>query len=171
MCNCCAKSWVAASTHPHKELTAIVNLERQGFDAYCPMVRRRTRHARRLREVLRPLFPGYVFIDFDPERDRWRPIGSTIGVRSLIRFGSQVGVLPEGFVEGLRAREELGAITSPACLDSYAPGEVVRLIDGPLEGLIATVLSSDDRNRLMVLMQMLKRSVKVTVATRFVVPA
>ena len=34
-------AWVVANTHPHKEPAAINNLLRQGFEAYCPMVRKR----------------------------------------------------------------------------------------------------------------------------------
>ena len=105
------QSWVAASTHPHKEPTAISNLLRQGFEAYCPMVRRRWRHARKVQEVLRPLFPGYVFVAVDPSQHRWRPILSTVGVRTLVRFGDSLGLLPHGFVESLRSYEVEGAVS------------------------------------------------------------
>ena len=164
-------TWVAASTHVHKESVAITNLERQGFDAYCPMIRRRVRHARRLRDVMRPLFPGYVFVRLDLDRDQWRPIMSTIGVRQLIRFGDRLGALPATFVESLLAREQDGAITLPKAKDAYVPGEKVRLREGPFEGLIATVLAGSDRERLFVLMDMLKRGVRVRVAIEDVVPA
>jgi transcriptional antiterminator RfaH len=121
--------------------------------------------------VLRPLFPGYVFIHIDPERDRWRPILSTIGVRTIIRFGETIGALPESFVDSLRAREEDGAIPVPRPREYYSPGQKVLLREGPLDGLIATVLLADDKERLLVLMQILKRSVRVSVPVDSVVPA
>lgn len=164
-------TWVAASTHAHKEPLAITNLERQGFHAYCPMVKRRVRHARKLREVLRPLFPGYVFIRIDLNRDQWRPIMSTIGVRNLIRFGDRLGVLPAAFVESLLARESDGAITLLPAKTEYRPGEKVRLREGPFEGLVATVLTASDCDRLLLLMDLLKRSVRVKVSIEDVIPA
>lgn len=165
------RRWVAASTHAHKECAAIANLERQGFRAYCPMVRRRIRHARRLQEVMRPLFPGYVFIRLDPEHERWRPILSTVGVRQLVRFGDRLGILPERFVEGLLAREVEGIVPMPRPRDGYDAGEKVRLREGPFDGVIATVLTCDDRERLLVLMDILKRSVRIKVSLDSVVPA
>jgi transcription elongation factor/antiterminator RfaH len=165
------QSWVAAGTHPHKEPTAIANLMRQGFEAYCPMVRKRWRHARKVREVLRPLFPGYVFIAVDPVQHRWRPILSTTGVRTLIRFGDRLGVLPPRFVESLRSRESDGAVSFCYPPSSYAPGDKVRLCDGPFEGVIATVLAVEEHARLQILMHLLSRGVRVKVPANAVAPA
>jgi dihydrodipicolinate synthase/N-acetylneuraminate lyase len=45
--------------------------------------RRRIRHARRAHDVLRPLFPSYLFVHLSPQTQRWRPIMSSFGVRML----------------------------------------------------------------------------------------
>ena len=164
-------TWIAASTHQFKEAIAIANLERQGFHAYCPMIRRNVRHARRLREVLRPLFPGYVFIRIAPQHQQWRPILSTIGIRALVRFGDQLGIMPRGFVEGLHAREEEGVVPMPRFREQYATGERLRFREGPFEGLIATVLKCEENDRLLVLLDLLKQSVRVRVPIENVVPA
>jgi len=164
-------SWIAAATHACRERVAIANLERQGFSTYCPMLRKRIRHARRQQDVLRPMFPGYVFICIDRERIAWRPILSTAGVRTLIRFGDRLGILPTRFIETLRAHEHEGAVSMLLPSNSFVPGEKVRITDGPLEGLIATVLRADDHNRLLVLMDLLKRSVRVLMPIDAVVPA
>jgi transcriptional antiterminator RfaH len=165
------QSWVAASTHPHKESTAISNLLRQGFEAYCPLIRRRWRHARKVQEVLRPLFPGYVFVAVNPAQQRWRPILSTVGIRTLVRFGDSLGLLPSRFVESLRSHEIEGAVSLYRRPSSYAPGDRVRLCDGPFEGLIATVLAVEDHARLQILMHLLNRGVRVKVPTNSVAPA
>lgn len=164
-------SWVVASTHPHKEQVALENLHRQGFLTYCPHVRRRIRHARRLQEALRPLFPGYVFIRLDPEQEQWRSIDSTFGVRNLVRFGERPGTIPSEFVAGLQLTEKDGAVALPRARDCYDVGEKVRMREGPFEGLIATVLAVAESERITVLMDMLCRSVRVRVSLDEVVPA
>ena len=168
---CGSQVWVVASTHPQKEPIAITNLERQGFESYCPMIRKRTRHARRVRDVLRPLFPGYVFIRLDPAYKAWRPVLSTIGIRKVIQFGDQMGVLPVGLVEKLKAREENGAISLAGAGERYRPGELVRLVGGPLEGLVATVLAACENERLLLLLQILGRGVRVQTSTGIVARA
>jgi transcriptional antiterminator RfaH len=165
------QSWVAAGTHSHKQSTAIRNLLGQGFEAYCPLVRRRWRHARKVQEVLRPLFPGYVFVAINPTKQRWRPILSTVGIRTLVRFGDSFGMLPSRFVESLRSHEIEGAVSLYSQPSSYEPGDQVRLCDGPFEGLIATVLAVEDHARLQILMHLLNRGVRVRVPTNTVAPA
>jgi transcriptional antiterminator RfaH len=164
-------NWIVASTQPHREQVALANLSRQGFRAYCPRIRKRVRHARRLQEVLRPLFPGYVFIRLNPELEQWRSIGSTLGVRNLIRFGERPATVPGEFVTGLVATEEDGAVALPRARDSYLPGEKVRMREGPFDGLIATVLSAGECDRIVVLMDFLRRSVRVRISINEVVPA
>lgn len=156
--------WVAVNTHPHREHIALENLARQEFEAYCPMVERRVRHARRTMDVRRPLFPGYLFVRVDPNLRRWRPILSTYGVRNLVRFGERLSFLEDGLVECLKAREVEGVIVKPA--EPYRVGQQVRMRGGPFDGLAATIIGMDEKDRLVVLMQLLNQSVNVKVAAR-----
>lgn len=153
--------WLVATTHTHKESLALANLRQQGYAPYCPMIQRTRSHARRKEQVLRPLFPGYVFVGFNPNSDRWGPIQSTRGIRNVLRFGGQPGVLDGAFVRAIRSRERDGAIPLPK--PAFAAGEEVRLVSGPFDGLIGTILSVNTGGRLTVLMDLLWRSVRVQI--------
>jgi transcriptional antiterminator RfaH len=157
-------AWVVVNTHPHRERIAIDNLWRQDFVAYCPMILRRLRTPRQPKDVLRPLFPGYVFVRVSQRADQWRPILSTYGVRKLVRFGDTVSFLDHRFIDSLRAREMDGAIMKP---DSpYAVGQEVRMAGGPFDGLVARILEIREKDRLVVLMDLLNQSVRATVTER-----
>ncbi len=156
-------SWIVVNTHPHKEATAITNLANQGFGTYCPLVRKQVRHARKTRSVLRPLFPGYVFVD-TPNETSWRPVLSTFGVRTLVRSGDQPSRLDARFIEALRAREADGVIVAPAM--PYAAGQKIRIAEGPFDGTVATIIALDEKDRLVVLMELLNRPVRVHVDAR-----
>jgi transcriptional antiterminator RfaH len=153
--------WAVVNAQPHKEHIATENLQRQEFVAYCPLIRRRTRHARRVMDVLRPLFPGYLFVKISPDQERWRPILSTFGVRSVVRCGDGPSLLADDFVEAIRAREIDGAVARPA--SPYQVGQEVRMNGGALDGLVGTIIELQERERLTVLMQMLGGAVKVRV--------
>lgn len=157
-------AWVVANTQPHREHVAVENLERQEFVAYCPMIRKRIRHARRSRDVLRPLFPGYLFVRVNRDLQRWRPILSTFGVRTLVRFGDRPSLLDDGFIHSLKAREMDGAIVRPA--SPYKVGQQVMITGGAFDGLVAQIVEMDERDRLVVLMDMLNRPVKVRIEAR-----
>ena len=162
-------SWAVVNTQPHRERTALENLARQDFHAYCPMVRKRIRHARRAQDALRPLFPGYVFVRVDPDLRRWRPILSTIGVRTVVCCGAQPSLVDDGFVRSLQAREIEGVVTRPVILLQI--GQEVRISGGPFDGLVATIIEMDEKERLVVLMDLLRRPTKVRIEAQSVMPA
>lgn len=153
--------WVVVSTHSHRENIAIENLSRQGFESYCPMIKRRHSHARRITTVARPLFPSYLFVRIKPNVSHWRPILSTLGVRSLVRFGNQVGMLHDAFIEELRKREEDGFIVRPP--EPYQVGQRVKVHGGPFDGVVATIISLQERDRIIVLMELLQQRVRAKV--------
>jgi transcriptional antiterminator RfaH len=166
------RDWAVVNTHPNREHIAREHLVRQEFDVYCPLIRRPRTHARRVENVLRPLFPGYVFVALDPEFTRWRPILSTIGVRTLVRFGDRPALIEEAFIQSLRDREVESVIVRPARpARPYQVGQQVRLHGGPFDGVVATILSLDEKDRLVVLMDLLQRGVQARVTADQVSPA
>jgi len=154
-----SSKWAAVNTQPHREALAIEHLQRQNFECYCPMVRKSVRHARKQHEVLRPLFPGYLFVAIDPDIHRWRPILSTIGVRTLVRCGERLAMLGAEFIDALKARELDGAICRPS--SPYRVGQEVRITGGALDGLVATIIEKSEKDRLVVLLELLNRPVRV----------
>jgi transcription antitermination factor NusG len=145
--------WFAARTLPYRESSAQFNLSRLGFRAFCPRVRRTIRHARKLRNVLAPLFPGYVFVILDLSRDRWRSVNGTIGVASLIMGAEQPTPVPRGVVEALiAARESSGTV----CLNQdLAVGQMVRILSGPFAQALCRLEQLDDRGRVCVLLEIM----------------
>ncbi len=160
-------AWVVVHTQPHRERIALDNLCRQEFRAYCPLVRKRVTHARRAQDVLRSLFPSYLFVQLDPDVQRWRPILSTIGVRTLVRCGERPATIPDEFIDSLKAREIEGAIIRPA--SPYKIGRQVRVAGGAFDGLVATIVEMDERDRLVVLMDILSQLVNVKLSAHQVV--
>lgn len=79
--------WYVARTHPHVEAKAQAHLHRQGFATYLPQYLKKRRHARRFDTVQAPLFPCYLFVAIDIQRQRWRSISSTVGVSHLVGNG------------------------------------------------------------------------------------
>lgn len=79
--------WYVAATQVGREDSAESNLRRQGFPVWFPRQKKTVKHARRRIEKIISFFPGYMFVFLDLERDRWRSVNSTIGVRALVMQG------------------------------------------------------------------------------------
>lgn len=152
-------AWLVINTHPHRENLAMENLIRQNFETYCPQMRKVLRARTGTREVLRPLFPNYVFVRVNViDRAVWRPILSTYGVRRVVRFGEQTPTLDAGFITALQAREIGGAIVKPT--SPYQVGQTVRISGGAFDGIIARIIEIGPNDRLMILMDLLGQSVR-----------
>jgi transcriptional antiterminator RfaH len=156
--------WIVVQTQPHREKVAIENLNRQEFTVYCPLIKRRVRHARRAHDAKRPLFPGYLFVADDASSLRWRPILSTLGVRSLVRVGDRPGTLSGKFISSLQAREVDGVIGLPD--QNLKPGQRVAVQGGPMDGVIGTILETRENQRHLILLELLNAPVKAQVEQR-----
>lgn len=157
------RRWYVAQTHSHAEAKAISHLRRQGFEVYLPQYRKTRRHARRLERVRAPLFPGYLFVAIDIARERWRAIRSTVGIRSLICDGEAPLAVPDGIVDDIRAREDRDGLVDIPAPPPFAPGETVRITDGPMRDQVGLFDCATDQDRVVVLLTLLGRQVRLPV--------
>jgi transcriptional antiterminator RfaH len=154
--------WFAVNTHPHAESRAAINLERQGFGVYLPRYRGTRRHARRIEQILRPLFPGYLFVRFDAAAARWRAIRSTTGVRDLVLTGDEPGLVSDQLVSEIRAREDDQGLVKIANQKQWRLGEELKITRGPLSELIGLFHGMTDSERVVVLLRLLGREMQIT---------
>jgi transcriptional antiterminator RfaH len=160
--------WYLVHTRPNNERKAELNLEAQGFATFLPQIERTIRHARRLATVRRPLFPRYLFVRLDIGRDPWLSVNSTIGVSRLFTQEGRPVAVPFGVVENLLAHSDAG-LTRLDC--SFAEGQRVRILSGPLADFTATVVRLDARRRVDVLLEIMGATVPVSIDRRALAPA
>jgi transcription antitermination factor NusG len=156
------EKWYVAHTLPRREMTAFFQLERQGFRVFLPRHKKTLRHARKFRFVDAPLFPGYLFVSFDPHRHRWRSINGTIGVANLILANDQPVAAPVGVVETLiRSTSSDGLLRYREDLE---PGQKIRLVAGPFAERLGVLVRLDDAGRIDVLLELMGAAVRVRVS-------
>jgi len=154
-------TWFVVNTHPNAEGKASQNLLQQGFDVFAPSFLRRRRHARRTDWVPSPLFPGYIFVRFDPLVARWRSVMSTVGVRRLICRGELPASVPEGVIDDILARRDERGWIVMSDPSSFKRGDRVQVTDGVFSDAIGLFDAVSDRNRIFVLLELLGRTVRV----------
>ena len=142
--------WYVAQLKPNGFKKAQLNLVRQGFECFMPMRKVTIRHARKLSNGLRPVFPGYIFIKFGLDNADWRKINSTLGVNRLISFHEgRPAKIPEALMEGFMARCDDQHMLKP--IVEWKSGDNARIIAGPFADFIGQVeeLVSHDRVKLL----------------------
>jgi transcription elongation factor/antiterminator RfaH len=161
--------WYLVHSLPKGEGRAELHLKSQGFNVFLPKIQRTVRHARQLKTIRAPLFPRYLFVQLDLNRDQWLSIRSTVGVARLFSHqdGSPVPI-PKGVVETLLERTDGSVIRLDPGL---APGQRIRLMSGPFADLVGKVVRLDDADRVRVLLDLMGTAVAVSVRRSTVAPA
>lgn len=155
--------WFVIHTRPNAEKQAEWHLRNQAFaDVYLPCYRKRRSHARKIEWVTAPVFPRYLFVRMDTETAQWRAIRSTVGVVDIVRNADRPAPVPEGIVEAIRAREGDDGLL--ALTAKFARGESVHICGGAFDGQNGLFECEDDEKRVVVLLDLLGRSVRVRVA-------
>jgi len=154
------QAWYLIHTKPRQERLALENLARQGYTAYLPLARLLRRRRGRSIPDVGPLFPRYLFLYLSDQTDNWKPIRSTVGVQTLVRFGEQPARVPDALVETLKARENGEGIQELPSLDPE-PGETVRISHGPFEGYTAIFQARTSRERVILLLDIAEKSFRL----------
>ena len=152
--------WYLVQVKPNGYRLAERNLLRQGFACFQPLVRATERRGAHFKPVSRPLFPGYLFVAFDPARAPWRKINSTAGVSRLLSLGNVPQEVPKGLVAELRAR--LDAEGHVTLADNVEVGDRVEIQSGPFAGFLGEVARLAPEARAHLLVDLMGRQARVT---------
>ncbi len=164
------RKWCVVRTHPHAEIKAVENLRRQGFEAYVPKFRKLRSHARRQDVVSAPLFPRYCFVALDKACDRWHAIRSTIGVDRILGGDSGPANVRDEVVDELKQREDHDGFIQMDKKQRFSAGEPVKLIRGVFSSCSALFEGMADKDRVVVLLNMLGRNVRILIEETAVAP-
>ena len=164
-----APRWYAVHCQPHRESAAAAHLANQDFKIFLPRCEKTRRHARKIEKVRRPFFPGYLFIQLDIARTRWRSINSTFGVNRIVMCNEHPAPAPVGVVEALMsACDDDGILWWRAEL---ALGQKVRVVSGPFAELVGELDQLTDADRVQVLLDIMGGRTRVVLPRDHLVPA
>ena len=154
--------WYVIHTKPRQEQRALANLQQQGYTCFLPVLARQKLCRGALTVVPEPLFARYLFIQLDGGQmgQSWAPIRSTMGVSRLVTFGTEPAKVRADLIESLRAHSSAATHAVPL----FTPGEHVQIKNGPFAGLEGIYQLDDGERRAMVLIELLHKPSRITLA-------
>jgi transcriptional antiterminator RfaH len=154
-------NWFLLQTKSRQESRAVENLERQGVDSFCPVIRveKVSRGSRLVKQEA--LFPGYLFVNFNQNSVSATTVRSTRGVSHFVTCAGSPVMVPDGLIEQLQKR------TDPTNTEfvSNLPqtGDHLEVIEGPFRGLNAVFSKIDGDQRALVLINILNQQVEASI--------
>jgi transcriptional antiterminator RfaH len=157
-------NWFAVVTKPRQEHVALENLERQGYECFLPMAENPyQRRSKKNQLLVEPLFPRYMFLHAVAEVQNLAPVRSTLGVVSMVRFGTELAVVPDSVIDSIRSRMDPDTGLVKISPVPIAEGDKVKVFDGPLAGVEGIVAERNGNSRAILLMELLGRPTRVEI--------
>ena len=147
--------WFLVYTKAREEKRAKKNLENQGFETFLPMIAyEKIRQPKSF--SLEPMFPRYLFIIINAERDNWAHIKSTRGVSHLVMFSDKFAAVPNFVVAFLKTRvNDNDIVKQKVTRQEFQKGDKLVIEKGVLKGKEATFLSKTGKERVRILLKLM----------------
>ena len=158
--------WYALRVRSLYENTVATHLQGRGYESLLPLYKCRRRWSDRFKEIELPLFPGYVFCQFNILNRL--PILSIPGVVHVVGVGKTPFPIDDTEIAAIQAAVKSGLPSQP--WPSLQVGHRVRIEYGPLCGLEGILLDFKGRQRLVISVTLLQRSVAVQIDGAWVRP-
>ncbi len=161
-----ADRWYALFVRSRHEKTVESSLRSKRYNVFSPSYRTKRKRVDRIAEIEVPLFPGYVFCQFDPSKRL--PILMTPGVVGVVGRGHRPDPVDNSEIASIRTVALAGGSVQP--WPFLKVGQRIRLQSGPLTGAEGIFLRIQDEYRLIVSVTLLQRAVSVVIDRDVVLP-
>jgi transcription antitermination factor NusG len=151
--------WHAIYTSSRHEKVVAGQLEERGIESFLPLYRSLRRWRDRSKMVELALFPSYVFVRIGAHQ-RLRVLQAP-GVVKLVSFNGEPAILPELEINALRNGLENQLYAEPH--PYLRVGKKVRVVRGPMAGAEGILSRKKDRQRVVISVDVLMRSIAVEV--------
>jgi transcriptional antiterminator RfaH len=125
--------WYVIQTKPKEEGKASSYLSTKGVEIFSPQIETFVTRSTKMSKEMRPLFPGYIFGNFDLEQSyplvRWAR-----GVKCVLSLGGYPAPVADEVVEIIKNRTNCNGIVKIA--KQFEANDVVRIASGPMKDLL-----------------------------------
>ena len=151
--------WFALQVRTRWESSTAMQLSGKGYKTLLPTYQARKRWSGKFRDVKAPLFPGYVFCQFDAQKRL--PILVTPGVISVVGRGRVPLPVDDGEIAAIQTVVSSGLSAEP--WPYLEIGQKIRIQSDALEGLEGILIHFKGNDRIVVSVSLLRRSVALEI--------
>lgn len=141
-----AEQWFVVVTKQAKEFAAACAIEAEGFRTFLPIKIVEVSHAGKRERVSRPLFPRYIFVEFDREKETYGKINYCRGVANMGLMcdadAKPIALRPK-VMERIMDNERKMMAKVGQATTGYQPGDIFKIQVGPFAELPATYIGEE----------------------------
>lgn len=161
--------WYALYVHSRAEKKVNTRLKEAGIETYLPLVTKVKLWSDRMKKVEEPLFKSYLFVHTNEKRHY--DIVSIPGVTKFVSFERKAVVVPENQINAVKKYcEDFTEDDDPIKDVELHEGQLVRITQGEMMGLIGRLASINNRKRLIVYIESVGHYLPINIARTKVEP-
>ena len=160
------RKWLVFYTASRSEKKCEERLQQRDIEVFLPKCKVLRQWKDRKKEVIEPLFRNYIFALVD-EKERLLAL-ETPGIVRCVFFDGRSAEISDSEIEKLRVAQNDSKRLS--LLGQWVPpvGEQVRVVEGPLEGLVGEVIEQRGQVYVLVRIEAIRQVVKINVPASWV---
>jgi transcription antitermination factor NusG len=151
--------WFALQVRSRWESSTALLLSGKGYQTLLPTYKARKRWSTGLKDVNAPLFPGYVFCQFDAQKRL--PVLITPGVIAVVGCGRIPLPVDDGEIVAIQRIVSSGLRAEP--WPYLELGQRIRIESDALEGMEGILINFKGNHRIVVSVSLLRRSVALEI--------
>jgi transcription antitermination factor NusG len=152
-------AWFALYVRHRHEKAVAQAISGKGLEVFLPVYMTAHRWKDRMKNLILPLFPNYVFILAAPDQRHF--VLSTPGIYDFVRLSGVPAPIPAEEIEAVRQAVSHGLNAEPHPF--LKSGDCVRVKSGPLGGLEGVLVRKKNFYRLVLSVELLAKSISVEV--------
>lgn len=162
------KNWYAIYVRSRSEKKVAIEFEHSGIDAYLPIITRLKQWSDRRKKVEEPLFRSYVFVHISEQE--FFKVKSVFGFVKFISFEGKAVIVPEQQIYAIKKYLSETEIANIEDFSEFTEGQIVRVKQGQMEGLIGRLVSIRNKNRLLIHIEAIGKTIAVNIPKSSVEP-
>jgi transcription antitermination factor NusG len=156
----CNNGWYIIYTHPRKEKKVADELFDRNITHFLPLIKSSRKWHDRKKIIYTPAFPSYIFVYLNKPAE-YREILEIEGVTCYVKFGKVPAIVKQDVIDQISL--VINGDNVIVSSDYFETGEKLVIHDGPLAGLHCEMIKSDDKDKILVRVNLLNRSILVDV--------
>ena len=149
--------WYLIQTKPNAHLLALQHLKRQGFEVFIPF-KKNIKRRRKFVNCTVPLFTNYLFMGTTLIQIPSNSVNSTRGISKAVTLDGIYRNVDNKIIEGLKNRcDKSGVIYK---FHDVAPGDQVKIENGPFTNFICNVDKIIDGKRAWTLIELMQQKTR-----------
>lgn len=148
--------WHLIYTRPHQERKVSDQLQDKQIRTYLPVKKEQRKWSDRVKTIIAPIFPSYLFVYLSNSQEFYEGMRAD-GACYYVRSGTSPARMSDDEIHSIRMMESNG-VNMEVTNDPVQPGQQLLIRNGPLNGLSCEVIQYKGKKRILVRVDILKRT-------------